>query len=492
MSSTTIPLRQAFELGRLDAHDQARLCRDGEVSARELTEAALLRIDALDPPLGAVSHRADALALARADAPPTDVDVPLAGVPWLAKDSLDYPGMPTRSCSRSRSGALAERGHAYVERLDAQGLVAVGKSAMPEFGLLGSTEPLLGPVTRNPWSPRHSPGGSSGGAAAAVAAGLVPLAHGSDGGGSIRLPASCCGIVGLKPGRDSTVRVRARHMIEDLLVGDSLMARSVRDVAWGFAAAHVDPCRAMVAGPARRRLRVAVVETSLLGAAPHPQVAAAIAASADLCAALGHQVTKVAWPIDGPAMLHAFQDVWTHLGADCVDATRPLLGGRRLEDALEPWTLALGRRALELPTAALERGYAQLARLPVQLAAFHADHDVLLSPVVTAPPPLLGSYGPCVPAQRLMQEMFDWIAYTPLQNLAGTPAISLPLGESSDGLPIGSMFAADRGREDLLLALAYELEQARPWHGRWPAISVAAPPPAAHSLSVFRSSDPTP
>jgi len=474
MTPTGFTLHDACALGRLDAHAQAALRKAGEVSARELVEAARLRIDALDPALGAVCHRADALARVQLDG---DLpDAPLAGVPWLAKDSLDVPGMPTRSGSRSRSNMLAARGYAYVERLQAQGLVAVGKSTMPEFGLLGSTEPLLGPVTRNPWSPAHSPGGSSGGAGAAVAAGLVPLAQGSDGGGSIRIPAACCGIVGLKPGRGSTVRVRARHMIEDLLVGDSLMARSVRDVAWGFAAAHADPGRAMVAGAAPVRLRIGVVDVSLAGTAPHPDVADAIRRSADLCAALGHRVEAVDWPIDGGAMLSAFQDIWTHLGADCVDAARPLLGGRRPEDALEPWTLALGERAMTLPTDALERGYAQLARLPAQFAAFHARYDVLLSPVVNAPTPALGQYGPSVPVEVLMPSMFDWISYTPLHNLAGTPAISLPLFHDGRGLPLGSMFAADRGREDVLLALAYELEAALPWRDRWPPHSVATPP----------------
>lgn len=475
MSTPAMTLRAAFELGQLDAHGQAVLRRSGEVSASELVEAALLRIEALDPMLGAVSHRADAQARERAaGALP---DAPLAGVPWLVKDSIDYPGMPTRSCSRSRTGAAAARGHPYADRLDAQGLVAVGKSSMPEFGLLGSTEPLLGPLARNPWSPVHSPGGSSGGAAAAVAAGLVPLAHGSDGGGSIRLPASCCGIVGLKPGRDSTVRVRARHAIEDLLVADGLMARSVRDVAWGFAATHLDPDRPVVAAPSPRRLRIAVIETSLLDAPPHPGVARVVRDAADLCASLGHDVQRADWPIDGPAMLHAFRDIWSHLAADCVDTARPLLGGRRLEDSLEPWTLALAWRAETLPTSALERGYAHFAQLPAQLAAFHTRYDILLSPVLTAPPPLLGTYGPSVPAERLMQDMFDWIAYTPLQNLAGTPAISLPLSTSDDGLPIGCMFGADRGREELLLALACELEAAAPWVDRWPPLSVASPAP---------------
>lgn len=474
---SSMPLHDAFALGRLDAHDQAALRRSGEVSALELVEAALARIDALDPLLGALSHRADAQARMRAIQPLPDA--PLTGVPWLVKDSMAYPGMPTRACSRSRDDAPATQAFPYVQRLEAQGLVAVGKSSMPEFGLLGSTEPLRGPVTCNPWSPAHSPGGSSGGAAAAVAAGLVPLAHGSDGGGSIRLPAACCGIVGLKPGRDSTVRVRARHTIEDLLVGDSLMARSVRDVAWGFATTHLDPRRAMVAGPVRERLRIAVVETSLLGAAPHPDVAATLRATADLCATLGHDVDRADWPLDGAAMLHAFQDVWTHLGADCVDAVRVVPGERRPEDVLEPWTLALGERAMRLPTGALERGYAQIARLPRQLRDFHAGFDVLLSPVLSAPPPLLGTFAPDVPIERLMPEMFDWIAYTPLQNLAGTPALSLPLGHDAQGLPIGCMFAADRGQEDTLLALAYELEAAAPWHARWPALSVVSPPPPA-------------
>ncbi|MCD9030458.1 hypothetical protein LDO32_01750 [Luteimonas sp. Y-2-2-4F] len=472
----TLTRSDAFRIGLLDAHDQAALVRSGEIDAAGLAEAAILRIEALDPPLQALSHRA--FALARREAAAVDraaTRAPMAGVPWLPKDSLDYPGMPTLAGSRSRSGTLAAHGYPYVQRLAAQGLVAVGKSAMPEFGLLASTEPLQGPVTRNPWSPAHSPGGSSGGAAAAVAAGLVPVAQGSDGGGSIRLPSSCCGVVGLKPGRDSTVRVRGRHLVEDLLVADGLHARSVRDVAWGFAATHLQPGRAMVRGPSARRLRIAVIEHGLRGAPPHPEVRDAVARTAALCETLGHRVERARWPLDGDAFLTAFEDLWSHLAADAVDAATALIGGRRLEDALEPWTLGLGERARGLPTRALEAAYAQIAGLPGQLSAFHATHDVVLTPVVSAPPPPLGTFAPDVPLEALMQTMFAWIDYTPLQNMAGTPAISLPLAMSGGGLPIGSMFAADRGQEDTLLALAYELEAAAPWAGRWPAHSVAAP-----------------
>ena len=472
MTTRNLSLSEALALGRLDAHDQARLVRDRELPVEALTEAAILRIEALDPTVRALSHydpdaaRAEAQDLLRSDGT-------MRGVPWLPKDSLDYPGMPTTSCSRSRSRKSIEHGYPYVQRLQQSGLVALGKSAMPEFGLLASTEPLSGPVTRNPWSLEHSPGGSSGGAAAAIAAGLVPLAHASDGGGSIRLPASCCGVVGLKPGRDSTVRVRARHVIEDLLVADSLYSRSVRDVAWGFAAAHCDSQRRAVTSPSSRRLRIAVIEHGLRGNVPHAAVARAVASTAELCAALGHQVERTTWPLDGQALLGSFEDLWSHLAADCIDAARVLQGGGRLEDAIEPWTVGLGLRAQRMPMSALERAYQQIAQLPAQLKDFFSRFDVVLSAVVSAPPPLLGTYGPTVPPEQLMSTMFEWVAYTPLQNMAGTPAISLPLFQSSDGLPIGSMFAADRAQEDVLLALAFELEAALPWAERWPRHSAA-------------------
>jgi amidase len=267
--------------------------------------------------------------------------------------------------------------------------------------------------------------------------------------------------------------VRARHAIEDLLVADSLHSRSVRDVAWGFAAAHIDSQRQAVTSPSSRRLRIAVIEHGLRGTAPHTDVARAVASTADLCARLGHKIERTTWPFDGHAFLDSFEDVWSHLAADCVDATRTLLGGGRMEDAVEPWTIGLGWRAEQLPMSALERAYQQIARLPVQLNDFFSRFDVVLSAVVSAPPPLLGAYGPTVPTEELRTSMFDWVAYTPLQNMAGTPAISLPLFQSSEGLPIGSMFAADRAQEDVLLALAFELEAALPWAERWPKHSAA-------------------
>ncbi|MES2032616.1 MAG: amidase family protein, partial [Pseudomonadota bacterium] len=327
----------ALAIGRLDAHAQAALIRAGEVSAAELVESAIQRIEMLDPALDAISEPAFDIARARAARPLPDG--PMAGVPWLIKDSLDYPGLPSRGGSRSRSDEPVSQSYPFTRIWDAEGLVPVGKSAMPEFGLLPTTEPLMRPPTRNPWSRDRSPGGSSGGAAAALAAGLVPLAHGSDGAGSIRIPASCCGVVGLKPGRGASVRVRARSVIEDLIVSDVLMSRSVRDTAWAFAAAHPDRPD-MVREPRARRLRIAFNLDTLDGGPTDPQVAQAAQRIAALCENLGHTVAPASPDIDRPAALEAMHVLWAHDGADCVDGVRG--SGRDPATVLEPWTCALG------------------------------------------------------------------------------------------------------------------------------------------------------
>lgn len=457
-------LDEALRIGRLDAHDQAALVKSGELSAAEAVEAAILRIEALDPSLHAITATAFDMARARAVTPP---DGPMAGVPWLIKDSLDYPGLPSQAGSRSRPTTPAVRGFDFTRRWDEAGLIPLGKTAMPEFGLLPTTEPLLRPPTRNPWSMGHSPGGSSGGAGVALAAGMVALAHGSDGAGSIRIPASCCGVVGLKPGRGATVRVRARNVIEDLIVGDVLMSRSVRDTAWAFAAAHPDR-PAMVREPGVRRLRIGLCLDTVHGGAPDVQVADAARRAAALCEALGHKVEIAAPDLDRPATLEAMQTLWIHDGADTVDAARG--AGLDLEAVLEPWTLALGAMADALPVAALERAFSQMAAAPERLHAFYGRYDVMLTPTLTAPPPRIGQMAPSVAPDLLMERMFAWTGYTFLQNLSGTPAISLPLAWSAEGLPIGVMFAADRGGEDLLLSLAYELEAAQPWAHLWPEV----------------------
>lgn len=465
-------LADAFKIGMLDAHDQAELIVRGELEPIDLVDAAIIRIEALDEQLASLSYRSFSQARAIA-LTCQNTRGGLAGVPYLLKDSLEYPGMPTLAGSRSRALEPASSAYPFARRFDRQGLIPLGKTAMPEFGLMGVTEPLLAqqPV-HNPWAPHHSPGGSSGGAAAAVSSGLVPLAHGSDGAGSIRIPAACCGIVGLKPSRGSVVRARSRNVLDDMLVTDSLMSRSVRDTAWAYAVAHPREQWHMLKDPLKPRLRIAAIESNLSGNNPDPEVQIALQKAISLCESLGHHVEMVTQPTDGPACMAALLTLWAHMGGDAVESVRSVLDDSCIGDVLEPWTRNLAEWAEQLPIEDLEQAYGQLARLPLQWAAFHEDYDVVMTPVLRSPPPLLGVYTPDQAFEALRDGMFDWMGYTPQQNLAGTPAISLPLHWSPNGLPVGVMFAADRGQEDLLLSLAYELEEAVSWNTYWPPISV--------------------
>jgi amidase len=467
-----ISLAEAMSIGRMDAHGQAGLVRNGEVSAVELVDAAILRIETFDPVINAISHRAFGAARARAAAL-HGVGSPLAGVPYLLKDSLQYPGMPSHAGSRSRESTPAAWAYPFAVRYDEAGLIPVGMTTMPEFGLLGSTETLRFGPTRNPWALDRSPGGSSGGAAAAVAAGLAALAHASDAAGSIRVPAAACGVIGFKPGRGLNVRARAPHWLDDMLCSDSLIARSVRDVAWAFAAAAPER-RAPVAGAPGRRLRIGLMMDGMDGEAPAPAVAKAVEDVARLCEGLGHTVEPAARPAADEAIMDAILGVlWLYLGRDVVDASRARWPGRPLEEMLEPWTIGLAERCGRLGPLDLEAAYAAMARAPAVLSQTFARYDVVLTPAVAEPPVPLGHLAPTRDYDGLMAALRRYMAYTPLQNMAGSPAISLPLSTTAEGLPVGSMFAADRGGEDLLLSLALELEAALPWADRWPAMVAA-------------------
>lgn len=468
-SSGRITREDAFAIGRLDAIGQAALVAAGDLSPVELVEAALVRIDAFDPMLNALTFRDDGAALRQAQA----ATGPMAGVPWLVKDGLDYPGMPTRSGSRSRRDAAAgTAAFPYTDRMDQAGLIAIGKTNAPEFGLLPTTEPLLYGPARNPWALDRSPGGSSGGAAVAVASGMVPLAHAADGGGSIRIPASNCGLVGLKPGRGANVRARGPHIMEDLLVGDTMLARSVRDVAWATAAAAPDA--SPIAAPDRHRLRIAMIPENLERQSPDPVVGEALDFAAGLCAGLGHDVEQVPLPIDGPALAAAFRTIWRYLARDAVREAVVQFGAS-VTDVLEPWTLDLASWGSALAATDVDRLLAHVAAADAALGDFFILYDVVLSPVLRLPALSIGALAPDRPFEQVMPLMFDYVSYTPLHNLTGLPAISLPLHPGdADGVPIGSMFAAARGRESLLLSLAFELEAAAPWAERWPAHSIGA------------------
>ena len=466
MHRSTLTPRDAFLIGREDAHGQAALVRTGEVTAAELIEAAIIRIERLDPMLNAVTHRAYEEARGRAR---SAGESPLAGVPYLLKDSLEYPGMPSYAGSRSRDETRSTDAHPYIRRFDEQGLIPLGMTSMPEFGLLPSTEPLRHGPTHNPWSLGTSAGGSSGGAAAAVAAGMVPLAHASDAAGSIRIPAACCGLVGLKASRGANVRARGHNMIDDLLCSDVLLARSVRDVAWAF---NVGRAGAAVAAPAvagERRLRIAVDLTRLEGALPEPEVASVIEKTAALCTRLGHRVENARLTMDGSALFAGFHVLWGYLGIETVEHFRAHWPHRDPAQFLEPWAVGLAELGRRFGPLELERAFQSMMGAARALAEFFRDFDVVLSPVVSERAPPHGRLAPTRPFAELSPAAMNYMGYTHLQNMAGTPAIALPLFTTADGMPVGSMFAAARGGDDLLLSLAFELERAQPWCERWPA-----------------------
>ena len=428
-------------------------------------EAAIRRIEALNPGLNAVVTPLydRARAAARQPLPPG----PFAGVPYLLKDLIDLEGTRKTAGSRLLVAYQSTETHAIVARAQAAGLVVLGKTNTPEFAFNGSTEPLLLGATHNPWDVARSAGGSSGGAAAAVAAGMVPMAHASDGGGSIRIPASCCGLFGLKPSRERMVGSRASDSGVEHCVSWSVRD-SARLLDWTQRrepGAPLPPL-AVPTGPAARRLRIAFSTRNLFGNEAADSVKAALEQSARLCAGLGHQVELVALPVQGEEFYEHFMVAWSGGAARVVQMAQAR--GLAPESVLEPWTLHLAAHAARQDAQAPQRAAAYFRALSQRMDGFFRQWGVALTPVVRTEPPPLGHLGPQVPGADLWARLLDYVSYTPVHNAAGTPAMSVPLGTGPTGLPIGSQFAARVGAEDKLLALAFELEQAAPWAGRSP------------------------
>jgi amidase len=461
-------LDDAVEIGRLDGHDQGALVRDGEMSALDLVEAAILRIESLDRAINSVSWKAYDEARARASRFEADDALVFGGVPYLLKDSLDYPGMPTRAGCALVDAGLRKTSYPLAKAYDRAGLIPVGKSTMPEFALLPSTEDRLWGTTLNPWDARFTVGGSSGGAAAAVAVGIVPLAHASDGGGSIRLPASCCGIVGLKPSRARNLRARMHNILEDLMVADGLYGRTVRDVAAGFAIGNNGAM--YQAEPGGRRLKIGLDLVSHNGDQPDTRVAKAVRGAAALCMELGHDVEEVSGLVPRETIATAFRTLWAHIGGMVLDYARAAFGEESAE--LEPWTLGLGQLRDALDVRATEELFQAIASLPAQYAAVFERYDVILTPVTRDPAAPVGAFSPERDFDELLPYFHEYVSYTPAANLAGLPSISLPLSIEKSP-PIGSLFTAAFGEEALLLTLASELQEAVHWERAWPEGSVA-------------------
>ncbi|HEX3699823.1 MAG TPA: amidase [Phenylobacterium sp.] len=459
-----------------DATETAARIRRGEISALEAVSAAIARAEALQPVLNFIVNSDFDRALAKAKAgPPAG---PFAGVPFLIKDLEDYKGLPTRAGSRAEAlSPPATTQTPYIDAFDRAGLVVIGKSATPEFGFLPTTEPIAFGPTHNPWDPARSPGGSSGGTAAAVAAGVVPVAHGTDGGGSIRIPASCCGLFGLKPSRARMIGTRGERTIADFAV-EHVLSRSVRDSAAILALTEDSgpdaryPAVGLIGGPAKRRLRVGLLIENTNGHAPQPEVLAAARDAGKLLEALGHHVDEAHWPMDGQQFIQDFLLFWAAIAARIVEPMTRATGAAASPEIFEPFTLGLVEMAKKAPPEALPQVMQRLQANALAYDTWFPAHqfDVVLSPVLSSPAPYLGEIGPSVAFDTLMARLMEYVGYTPIHNIAGAPAMSVPLYWTEQNLPVGVMFAARAGQERMLLELAYELEAARPWAQRVPYV----------------------
>jgi amidase len=486
----------ADDLAFTDATDQAELVRSGQVSPRELVDAAIARIEAVDPEVNAVIH--PRFEQARAEADGELPDGPFRGVPLVLKDLDGFSaGDPYHAGNRllKQVGHVAGDDTELIRRFRQAGFVVVGKGNTPEFGLVPTTEPEAYGPTRNPWDTTRSTGGSSGGPAAAVATGMVPVGHAGDGGGSIRIPASECGLVGLKPSRG---RITLGPEVGESwggLVARLAVTRTVRDTAAVLDAVHgpgvgdsyqaLPPQRPYLdeVGAAAGSLRIGWRTDAPEGSSfeTHPEVAAAVQAVADRLAQLGHQVSEGSPPAldDAEAVVIPFISVLGVWVLNDLDMVERIAGRPVTQDDVEVGTWAaaeLGRSVTGLGFHQAREALHAHARRMVSWwggggTAAADGYDLLLCPTIPEPPPTLGQMkGTDADPLAGMLRAGEVVAFVQPFNVTGQPAISLPLGWSSDGLPLGVQLVAAPGREDVLLRVAAQLEEAMPWRDRIPPI----------------------
>ena len=485
---------------RLDATALAELVRRGEAGATELLELALARLARWNPAINAVVI--ELAERARRDVASALPAGPFTGVPFLVKDLDGFlAGAEFTASSRALLGYVPPRDSELFRRYRNAGLVICGKTNTPEFGLVGTTESLLRGPARNPWNLAYSTGGSSGGSAAAVAARIVPMAHGGDGGGSIRIPASACGLFGLKPTRGRTPMGPDESEVWSGFVQRHALTRTVRDSATLLDATQGgDPGAPYSAPPPQRpyaeearrdpgRLRIAFSTRSLFGRDTHPDCVAAVQAAAALLEHLGHEVTEAHPPIEREALVHAYLVVVAACTAGVVRQIGKLRGRRVRGSELEPTTQFLATLGEALPAGEFEFARLKFHAASRALAPFFAAHDVFVDATLAFPPPRLGEWAlapqlqwairrfsgvlPRAVMRRALDhfaaEGLERTANTMLFNMSGQPAMSVPLHVNAAGLPIGVQCVGRFGDEATLLRLAAQLEQAAPWIERMPA-----------------------
>jgi len=491
------------EYCRFDGMGLAELVKRGEVSAEELWESAVKRIEKTNPLLNAVVT--PMFELARKSISAGLPDGPFRGVPFLLKDLLAaYAGVPLTSGCKAYRNYIPDRDSSLVDRFKKTGVVILGKANCPEFGLLGYTEPELHGITRNPWNPDHTPGGSSGGSAAAVAGGMVPIASAGDGGGSIRIPASCCGLFGLKPSRGRNPTGPDHGRVWQDAVAEHIISRSVRDSAAMLDATQGADLGApyIIAPPEGSyldaiqadppRLRIAYSTRSPVNREVHPDCVEAVEKTGKLLEDLGHEVTEATPGLDGIELAKSYMMMYFGEIASDLQQMEADLGRKVTKSDTETLTRTLGLlgrtfSAGDFVTAI--RKWDQAARI---MGDFHTQFDLYLTPTLAAPPVRIAELKPKPAEMTLMRfvntfglgkllkasGITDQIAieslaktpFTQLANFTGQPAMSVPLHLSSNGLPCGVQFIGRFGEEKLLFQLAAQLEKAAPWQERLVAI----------------------
>jgi len=470
------------EYGNYDALGLAELIAQKQIKPEEALDAAIERIEAINPKINAVVQKQydDARAAIAAGLP----NGPLRGVPYLLKDLYTWQkGARIGNGSRIYDGFVADHDFTLVERYKAAGLVILGRTNTPEFGLNAATEPVVNGPTRNPWNPKHSAGGSSGGAAAAVAAGMVPAAHGTDGGGSIRIPAANCGVFGLKPNR---ARNPAGPDVGEgwsgLACGHAI-TRTVRD-----SAAFLDASSGPAPGdpywappPARPflkevgtdpgRLRIAVTTRTNSGTPVHAECVKGVEAVAKLCAELGHQVEEAMPDFAFAGLRWAMGVIIAANVRNAVDLRLEGLKREQRQGDVERITEQWAEQGRRFTARDYARAIVIVHGVGRRFGAFFQKYDLLLSPTLAEPPLPLGStdmMGDDLDAYN--ERLFRLIPFTPQFNVSGSPAASLPLHWTADGLPVGIQLGADFGNEAVLFRIAAQLEAARPWRDRRPTL----------------------
>jgi len=471
-----------FELLQRSARELAGLIRSGELSARELVSVSLDRIDVLQPHVNAFTHVAHESAISEAEAIGPGDERPFAGVPIAIKDNRAVAGMPLTMGSDLFGDLVVRHDSFLVRRLREAGFVVVGKTALPEMGILPTTESRRNGPTRNPWKLDRTPGGSSGGSAAAVAAGMVPIAHGNDGGGSIRIPAACCGLVGLKPARG---RVSVGPESGDsFLVCDGVLTRDVADSAAvldllagyepGDATWAPPPARpfsdAVADEPARLRIGLAL-NPPLEGAELDPVCETAARDAAALLQTLGHEVSELQPPWSGLDLLPDFTRAFGPQ-ISLVTLIGGQLAGREPEESdVEPLTWLMWERARSLDSLTALSAGMRLQSVARSVVSSMAGYDAVITPALGQRPVEIGAIhgrGPDPWANYQRSGFFT--PYTAILNVTGQPAISLPLYHGQDGMPVAVQLIGPPAREDVLLALATQLQTALPWADRRPSL----------------------